>query len=216
VKVALIDYGAGNLHSAAKAILRAATDAGLDVSLTIDADPASIKAADRILLPGDGAFKDCMTNLVEAPGLLDSLSEAVQHKKRPFLGICVGMQLLATRGLEHGSTPGLDWIGGDVVKIDPQRPGFKVPHMGWNTLYAHQDHPLLKGIAHGPDGLHAYFLHSYHLRPAAMADVVAEADYAGPITAIVARGHIAGAQFHPEKSQRLGLALLNNFLRWAP
>jgi imidazole glycerol-phosphate synthase subunit HisH len=216
VKVALIDYGAGNLHSAAKAVLRAANDAGLHVTLTIDADPASIKAADRILLPGDGAFRDCMANLVGAVGLLDALSEAVEQRKKPFLGICVGMQLLATRGLEHGTTKGLGWIAGDVVKITPQRPGFKVPHMGWNTLYAHQDHALLKGIAHGPNGLHAYFLHSYHLLPSDMADVVAEADYAGPITAIVARGNIAGAQFHPEKSQKLGLTLLRNFLNWMP
>jgi imidazole glycerol-phosphate synthase subunit HisH len=216
VKIALIDYGAGNLHSAAKAIERAAADGGLSVSITVDADPASVRAADRILLPGDGAFRDCMANLRASDGLIDALTETVIGKARPFLGICVGMQLLASQGLEHGATPGLGWIAGDVRRIAPARPAFKIPHMGWNTLFAHRGHALLKGIPLGPAGLHAYFLHSYHLVAADDADVVAEADYAGPITAIVARGNIAGAQFHPEKSQTLGLALLRNFLMWAP
>ncbi len=216
MRIALIDYGAGNLHSAAKAVERAASEAGIAVSISIDSKPESIAAADRIMLPGDGAFRDCMGNLLAVDGLVEALKEAVHGRGRPFLGICVGMQLLATRGLEHGVTKGLDWISGDVTKIEPARPGFKVPHMGWNTLYAHQDHALLKGIKHGPNGLHAYFLHSYQLIPANDADVVAEADYAGPITAIIAKGNIAGAQFHPEKSQMLGLALIRNFLNWTP
>jgi imidazole glycerol-phosphate synthase subunit HisH len=216
VRVALIDYGAGNLHSAAKAIERAASEAGLSVSLSIDADPLSIRAADRILLPGDGAFRDCMHNLQAADGLVEALDETVRRHGRPFLGICVGMQLLASRGLEHGQTTGLGWIAGDVVRIAPGRPGFKVPHMGWNTLFPHREHALTAGLKLGPEGLHAYFLHGYHLIPADMGDVVAEADYAGPITAIVARDNVAGAQFHPEKSQALGLALIRNFLLWSP
>jgi imidazole glycerol-phosphate synthase subunit HisH len=216
VKIAIIDYGAGNLHSVAKAIERAGVDAGISISLTVDDRPSSVREADRIVLPGDGAFRDCMNNLRAVAGLTEALEETVLGKGRPFLGICVGMQLLASRGLEHGVTEGLGWIVGDVARIEPDRPGFKVPHMGWNTLYAHRDHALLKGVKHGPDGLHAYFLHSYHLIPANDDDVVAEADYAGPITAIVAKGSIAGAQFHPEKSQRLGLALLRNFLKWSP
>jgi imidazole glycerol-phosphate synthase subunit HisH len=216
LRIALIDYGAGNLHSAAKALERAANEAGISIQLSIDADPESVRAADRILLPGDGAFRDCMQNLKAAEGLTEALSEAVQQRGRPFLGICVGMQLLASRGLEHGETAGLGWIPGDVVKITPARSGFKVPHMGWNTLFAHCEHALTTGIRLGPEGLHAYFLHSYQLIPDEMGDVIAEADYAGPITAIVARDNIAGAQFHPEKSQTLGLALLRNFLKWSP
>jgi imidazole glycerol-phosphate synthase subunit HisH len=214
--IALIDYGAGNLHSAAKAIERAARESGLAATIEIGANPAMLRRADRIVLPGDGAFADCMRNLDEADGLREALTEAVKRDRKPFLGICVGMQLLATRGLEHGETVGLGWVPGEVRRIEPARPGIKVPHMGWNTLHAHREHPLLAGVPLGPAGLHAYFLHSYQLICADDADIVAEADYAGPITAIVARGNVAGAQFHPEKSQALGLALLRNFLLWSP
>jgi imidazole glycerol-phosphate synthase subunit HisH len=216
LRLALVDYGAGNLHSAAKAFERAANETGISLSITVDARPESIRSADRIVLPGDGAFRDCIANLRDADGLIEALHEAVQVKKRPFLGICVGMQLLATRGLEHGVSLGLDWIPGEVRRIEPGRPGFKVPHMGWNTLYAHQEHALLSGIPHGPNGLHAYFLHSYQFMPADDLDIVAEADYGGPITALIARENMAGAQFHPEKSQVLGLKLLANFLKWSP
>jgi glutamine amidotransferase len=168
------------------------------------------------VLPGVGAFADCMRGLKAVPGLLEALTEAVQQDGKPFLGICVGMQLLATVGREHTVTQGLDWISGEVRPIAPADPHLKVPHMGWNTLRKLAEHPLLDGIPTGEAGLHAYFVHSYQLYPALPADVVAETDYAGPITAVVGRGNVAGTQFHPEKSQTLGLALIGNFLRWRP
>jgi len=214
--VAIVDYGSGNLHSAAKAFERAAREGGSDQPIVVTSEPETVAAADRIVLPGVGAFADCRRGLDAVPGMVDALEEAVRRKGRPFLGICVGMQLLAERGLEYEVTPGLGWIKGEVDRITPQDPGLKIPHMGWNTLDAARAHPLLAGIATGPQGLHAYFVHSYHLRPGERADVVAEADYGGPVTAIVAHGNIAGTQFHPEKSQRLGLALIANFLRWTP
>jgi glutamine amidotransferase len=216
VNIALIDYGAGNLHSAAKALLRAGTEADISPSVSITSDPALIRAADRIVLPGDGAYADCMANLKAAPGLLEALTERVQRQAVPFLGICVGMQLLASAGTERGHTPGLGWLPGVVELIRPADPALKVPHMGWNTLDQHRPHPLLAGLPLGEQGLHAYFLHSYHLTAAEAGDVVATARYGAPVTAIVARGCIAGTQFHPEKSQRLGLALLRNFLTWQP
>ena len=212
----LVDYGSGNLNSAEKAFQRASRESGLNVPIEVTADPDRVRAADRIVLPGVGAFADCMSGLARVPGLVEALKEGVFDKGRPFLGICVGMQLLATRGLEHGETSGLGWIPGDVRAIAPADPAAKVPHMGWNTLMAKRSHPLLDGIPTGGDGLHAYFVHSYQLDATDPADVVADTDYAGPITAVVAKGNVAGTQFHPEKSQTLGLRLLANFLAWAP
>lgn len=214
--VALIDYGSGNVHSAAKSLQRAADEAGAAADIVLTADIGRIVRADRVVLPGVGAFADCRAGLDAVDGLVDALDEVVKRRARPFLGICVGMQLLATRGLEFGETPGLGWIAGDVAQIAPADLGLKVPHMGWNTIDVVQPHPVLDGIAHGPDGLHAYFVHSFHLNAADPATVVATADYGGAITAAVARDTIVGTQFHPEKSQRLGLRLLANFLRWSP
>jgi glutamine amidotransferase len=214
--VAIIDYGSGNLHSAAKAFERAARDAGLDCRIVVTSDPNEVRSADRVVLPGVGAFADCRRGLEAVAGMQDALEETVRRKGRPFLGICVGMQLLATRGLEHGITEGLGWIPGEVRAIEPRDPALKIPHMGWNTLTALVDHSLLSGLPTGPNGLHAYFVHSYHLVVENRADVVAETDYGGPVTAMVARGNIAGTQFHPEKSQTLGLGLIANFLTWKP
>jgi glutamine amidotransferase len=216
VTLAIVDYGSGNLHSARKAFERAARERESGGRIVVTADPDIVRTADRVVLPGVGAFADCRRGLDGVPGLVEALTEAVLARGKPFLGICVGMQLLATRGLEFEVTRGLDWIKGDVVRITPGDPGLKIPHMGWNTLFAHSDHPVLKGIRLGPDGLHAYFVHSYHLNPRRPDDLVAEADYAGPVTAVVARENIVGTQFHPEKSQRLGLALISNFLEWRP
>ena len=215
MSVAIIDYGSGNLHSATKALERASREStGAAVVLT--ADPELVAAADRIVLPGVGAFADCKRGLDAIPGMVDALTHVVREKGRPFLGICVGMQLLATRGLEHGVCEGLGWIGGDVAAIEPADRALKIPHMGWNTLDPTRDHAVLAGIPTGTDGWHAYFVHSYGFRPADAADAVATTDYGGSLTAIVARDTIVGTQFHPEKSQALGLALLANFLRWAP
>jgi imidazole glycerol-phosphate synthase subunit HisH len=216
LKVALIDYGAGNLHSAAKALERALLDAGIPGGVTITADAKEIDTSDRIVLPGDGAYADCMSQLHAAPEMIETLERRVRRDAVPFLGICVGMQLLATRGTEHGITQGLGWLPGSVDRIVPKDPGLKVPHMGWNTLDTYCEHPLLTGIRLGAGGLHAYFLHAYHLMADHPSDVIARAEYGAPVTAIVARGNIAGVQFHPEKSQALGLALLANFLRWKP
>ncbi len=216
MKVALIDYGAGNIHSAQKALEHAARDGEISASIAVTDKPDAVLQADRVVLPGDGAFADCMGHLRSVPGLADALTETVRHKGRPFLGICVGMQLLADEGLEYGTTPGLGWIPGTVRRMVPDDTRLKIPHMGWNTLERTTDHALLRDIPLGPDGLHAYFLHAYHLSAANPCDVVAEARYGGAVTAIVARDSIAGVQFHPEKSQRLGLALLANFLAWKP
>jgi imidazole glycerol-phosphate synthase subunit HisH len=216
LKIALIDYGAGNLHSAGKALERAMTDAGLTGEVIITDRADVVAEADRIVLPGDGAFADCMDHLKAAPGMIATLERRVRGDGVPFLGICVGMQLLASEGTEYGTTQGLGWVPGRVTRIEPGSKALKVPHMGWNTLDEHAPHPLLEGIRLGPGGLHAYFLHAYHLKAANTADVIARADYGGPVTAIIARGNIAGVQFHPEKSQTLGLALLANFVRWTP
>lgn len=216
MSVAIIDYGSGNLHSAAKAFERAAREAGLDETITVTSDPEAVRKADRIVLPGVGAFADCRRGLDDVPGMIEAMTDAVHEKSRPFFGICVGMQLMATRGLEYETAEGLDWIKGDVRPIEPDDPGLKIPHMGWNTLYPQREHPLVDGLRTGPDGLHAYFVHSYALRPDDLDDVVAITAYAGPVTAIVARDNMAGAQFHPEKSQILGLKLIANFLRWRP
>jgi glutamine amidotransferase len=168
------------------------------------------------VLPGVGAFADCRRGLDAVPGMVEALEESVRRRGRPFFGICVGMQLMAERGREYEVTPGLGWIGGEVDKIAPSDPALKIPHMGWNTLNPRQPHPLFDGIALGPQGLHAYFVHSFELRPADRSDLVAEADYGGPVTAVVGRDNMVGTQFHPEKSQRLGLALIANFLKWKP
>jgi glutamine amidotransferase len=216
MSVAIVDYGSGNLHSAAKAFERAARESGHEQPILVTSDPEAVRRADRIVLPGVGAFADCRHGLDAVPGMVQALEEAVRGRGRPFLGICVGMQLLADRGREYVVTEGLGWIGGEVDKIAPADPSLKIPHMGWNTLSAHAPHRLLDGIPLGPDGLHAYFVHSYQLNPTDRADLVAQADYGGPITAIVARDSYAGTQFHPEKSQRLGLALIANFLKWKP
>jgi glutamine amidotransferase len=213
VSVVLIDYGSGNLHSAKKAFERAAAVSNRADQIQVSADPEAVRRADRVVLPGVGAFADCKRGLTSIPGMLEALEEAVLKRGMPFLGICVGMQLLATRGLEHVTTPGFDWIKGDVALIQPEDASLKVPHMGWNNLSQKRAHPLLEGI---PENLHAYFVHSYHLKPTNQSDIVATTDYGGELTAFVARDTIAGTQFHPEKSQKLGLALIANFLRWAP
>lgn len=214
--VAIIDYGSGNLHSARKAFERAAQDSTASSTIVVTSDPDVVANADRIVLPGVGAFADCRQGLDATTGMVEALQEAVIAKGRPFLGICVGMQLLATRGLEHVTTQGLDWIGGDVVALQPSDTALKVPHMGWNTITLSQPHPLFDGLATGDNGLHAYFVHSYHLNAASKSLVLATADYGGAVTAVVGRDNIIGTQFHPEKSQKLGLGLIGNFLRWTP
>jgi glutamine amidotransferase len=216
VTVAIVDYGSGNLHSAAKAFERAAAEADSSETILVTSDPETVRRAERIVLPGVGAFADCRRGLDAVPGMVEALTQAVRRDGRPFLGICVGMQLMATRGLEHETTPGLDWIGGDVAPIDPADLALKIPHMGWNTLEARRTHPLLEGLTTGATGLHAYFVHSYALEAADPADVVATTDYGGAVTAVVGRDNMAGTQFHPEKSQTLGLRLIANFLRWRP
>jgi glutamine amidotransferase len=214
--VAIIDYGSGNLHSAGKAFERAVREAGLAVEIKVTPRPEDVLAAERIVLPGVGAFADCRRGLDRVPGMVEALEESVRRRGRPFLGICVGAQLLASRGLEYETVAGLDWIAGDVAPLKPRDPALKIPHMGWNTLEVKRNHRALGGIPTGPDGLHAYFVHSYQLYAAKPEDVVATADYGGPVTAIVARDNILGTQFHPEKSQTLGLTLIANFLRWRP
>ncbi len=216
MRVAIIDYKSGNLHSAHKAFERAAREAGIDAEVTLTSDPGEVGKADRIVLPGVGAFADCKRGLAAEAGMIETLQQAVLQKGRPFLGICVGMQLMAARGLEHGITEGLGWIEGDVTAITPSDPALKIPHMGWNTLEIVHDHPLLAGISTGDTGLHAYFVHSFHFVPQNTDSLVARAEYGGPINAMVAKGNMAGTQFHPEKSQKLGLALIANFLRWKP
>ncbi len=214
--IAIIDYGAGNLRSAAKAFERMVGETGRADEVMVTANPDIVARADRIVLPGDGAFADCRANLAAISGMIEAIDEAIDVRGRPFLGICVGMQLLATSGDEHGSTPGLDRVQGEVRAIEPADPALKVPHMGWNTLTPRGDHALLAGIDLGRGGLHAYFLHSYHLVADNADDVIATADYGGAVTAVVARGNVAGTQFHPEKSQALGLGLIANFITWSP
>ena len=209
---AIVDYGSGNLHSAAKAFERAAreTDGG---EVVVTADPERVAGADRIVLPGVGAFADCRAGLDAVDGMVAALEEGVRTRGRPFLGICVGAQLLATRGLEKREVAGLGWIPGDVVRIGPTDATLPVPHMGWNTLALARPHALLDGVG---GGWHAYFVHSYHIATERPDHVIATSDYAGPVTAIVGKGNIVGTQFHPEKSQALGLRLIANFLRWKP
>lgn len=214
--VAIVDYGSGNLHSAAKAFERAAREEGLDQRIVVTSDPEMVRRADRVVLPGVGAFADCRHGLDAVDGMIEALEESVRGNGRPFFGICVGMQLMAERGREYEVTEGLGWIPGEVVPIAPSDPTLKIPHMGWNTLNELRAHPLLDGLSLGPDGLHAYFVHSFHLNAAERSDLVAQADYGGPLTAIVGRDTMVGTQFHPEKSQRLGLRLIANFLKWTP
>ena len=216
MRVAIIDYSSGNLHSAHKAFERAAREAGIASDIFLTSSPDDVARADRVVLPGVGAFADCKNGLAATKGMIDALQDAVIARGRPFLGICVGMQLMASRGLEHEITEGLGWIEGDVVALEPADPSLKIPHMGWNTLDVQRNHPLLQNLPTGENGLHAYFVHSYHLVPRNTDSLVARTEYGGPVNAMVARGNMAGTQFHPEKSQKLGLGLIANFLRWAP
>jgi len=216
MRVAIIDYGSGNLRSATKAFERAAREAGITADIELTADAERVRGADRIVLPGVGAYADCAAGLHAVAGMWEAVEETAISRARPFLGICVGMQLMSQRGLEKTVTRGLGWIAGDVKEITPSDPALKIPQIGWNTIELLRPHPLFSGIETGPKGLHAYFVHSYHLDARNPAEVVATADYGGPVTAAVARDNLVGTQFHPEKSQALGLALITNFLKWRP
>ena len=216
MSVAIVDYGSGNLHSAAKAFERATRSMENPQKVVVTRDPETVYRADRIVLPGVGAYADCAAGLHAVPGMWEAVEEVALRKGRPFLGICVGMQLMSQRGLEKTITEGLGWIAGDVKEITPSDPALKIPQIGWNTIELIRPHPLFSGIETGPRGLHAYFVHSYHLEAKNPDEVLAVADYGGPVTAAVARDNLAGTQFHPEKSQALGLALITNFLKWRP
>lgn len=216
MRVAIIDYGSGNLRSVTKAFEYAARSAGIAAEIGPVDDPEAVRTADRIVLPGVGAFRDCRLGLEAVTGMAEALQEAVIDKGRPFLGICVGMQLMADRGLEKTVTDGLGWIAGEVKQLAPSDPSLKIPHVGWNTIHVKHSHPLLKGIPTGTGGLHAYFVHSYALHTPAKDVVVATTDYGGEFTSVIAFNNLAGTQFHPEKSQALGLAMLENFLKWEP
>ena len=210
---AVIDYGSGNLRSAAKAFERAAGELGGGEKVAITSDAEEVARADRIVLPGQGAFADCRRGLATVPGLEDAIGEAVLMRGRPFFGICVGMQLMADRGREFEITKGLGWIGGEVVAIEPADRSLKIPHMGWNELAIARPHPVFDGVA---DGTHTYFVHSFHFAVAHRADLLATAHYAQALTAAIGRDNMIGTQFHPEKSQAAGLRLIANFLRWRP
>ena len=216
MRIAIIDYGSGNLRSAQKAFERSAREAGIsaDIQLTSDADWVS--KADRIVLPGVGAYADCRAGLDSVDGMVEALEEVVLKQAKPFLGICVGMQLMASRGLEKTTTNGLGWIAGDIVRLEPEDKNLKIPQIGWNTLDIEKSHALLDGIDTGEDGLHAYFVHSYHMKCQNPDDCIATTNYGGAVTAMIGRDNMVGTQFHPEKSQRLGLALITNFLNWKP
>ncbi|MCB1386656.1 MAG: imidazole glycerol phosphate synthase subunit HisH [Nitratireductor sp.] len=221
MKTVIIDYGSGNLHSAAKAFERAAADNAIAASIEVTSSAEAVRKADHVVLPGVGAYADCRAGLDAVPGMVAALREAVIERARPFLGICVGTQLMAERGLEKTVTEGLGWIGGDVVEITPDDPtpdgpALKVPQIGWNTLDVLHPHAVLEGIPTGADGWHAYFVHSYHIAATRDEEVIARTDYGGPVTAIVGRDNLVGTQFHPEKSQKLGLKLIANFLEWKP
>jgi glutamine amidotransferase len=216
MRVAIIDYGSGNLRSAVKAFERASRETGADAEIELTDRAERVATADRIVLPGVGAYADCRGGLDAVPGMVDALRDAVETRARPFLGICVGMQLMSSRGLEKTVTEGLGWIKGDVVLMKPADPDLKIPQIGWNTIELRRPHALFDGIPTGDNGLHAYFVHSYHLAADDPDSIVATADYGGPVTAFVARQNMAGAQFHPEKSQALGLRLIANFLKWKP
>ncbi len=216
MRVAIIDYGSGNLRSATKAFQRAARDNAIAVEVDLTSDPERVASADRIVLPGVGAYADCRAGLAAVRGMDEAIHDVAITRGRPFLGICVGMQLMAERGLEKTTTEGFGWIAGNVKEIVPSDPDLKVPQIGWNTIHVKREHFLLSDIPTGADGLHAYFVHSYHLEARDPGQLVAVTDYGGQITAMVARDNLAGTQFHPEKSQALGLALIANFLRWKP
>jgi len=212
MKAVIIDYGSGNLRSAAKAFERAARESDLDMAVSVTGESGALAGASHIVLPGVGAFADCRAGLEAVPGMIDALEREVRGNGKPFLGICVGMQLMAERGLEFGVHPGFGWIAGDVSALAPADRALKIPHMGWNELRIRApDHPVLAGIA---DGDHAYFVHSYHLAATDPDTVLATTDYGGTVTAIVGRDNLVGTQFHPEKSQRTGLRLIANFLSW--
>lgn len=214
MSVAIIDYGSGNLRSAAKAFERAAAETGVSENIVVTAEPSEVARASHVVLPGVGAFADCRRGLAALPGMLEALRRAVLDDGRPFLGICVGMQLLADIGREHGDHPGFGWIAGEVAEITPADPALKVPHMGWNELVAAwPGHPVFAGLA---EGAHAYFVHSFAFVCADPAHVLATVEYGGPITAAIGRDNLVGTQFHPEKSQRVGLRLIGNFLKWRP
>ena len=221
MKIVVIDYGSGNLRSAAKALERAAAElgasSGASPEVVVTGDASALKDADHVVLPGVGAFGDCMAGLRALPGMGDALEDAVIRRARPFLGICVGMQLMATRGIEHGAFDGLGWLDGEVSPLTPSDDSLKIPHMGWNELVIGESgvrHPVLDGIE---GGQHAYFVHSYAFLPAREGeDILATVDYGGPVAAVVGRDNMIGTQFHPEKSQETGLRLLGNFLRWRP
>jgi glutamine amidotransferase len=210
---AIIDYGSGNLRSAAKAFARAGGDIDSAEDVVVTSRPEDVRGADRIVLPGQGAFAECRRGLAAVPGLEEAIVEAVTARGRPFFGICVGMQLMAERGREFETVAGLGWIGGEVVAIEPSNPSFKIPHMGWNEIDLHREHPVFDGVA---GGTHTYFVHSFHFAVADKADLLATADYAQKLTAAVGRDNMVGTQFHPEKSQVAGLRLIANFLRWRP
>ena len=208
----LVDYDSGNLHSAEKAFQRMALEGGHG-QILVSSRPEDVVRADRIVLPGDGAFPSCRRALGSYGGLFEAIEEAVTQRARPFLGICVGMQMMATLGREYEDVPGFGWIAGDVVKITPSDPALKVPHMGWNDLVIDHPHPVLAGLTTGD---HAYFVHSYHFKVRKPSERLAHVDYASDITAIIGRDTMVGMQFHPEKSQSTGLRLISNFLAWAP
>ncbi|MDF3073264.1 MAG: imidazole glycerol phosphate synthase, glutamine amidotransferase subunit [Alphaproteobacteria bacterium] len=213
MSVVIIDYGSGNLRSAAKAFERAASEAGVDTNIQVTADPRVVMKATHIVLPGVGAFADCRAGLYAVPGMVAVLEREVIERGKPFMGICVGMQLMATRGLEHGVHAGLDWIKGDIVRVAPESSDLKVPQMGWNALADIARHPVLDGIE---KGAHAYFVHSYKLDAADKSNVLATVDYGGAVAAVIGRDNMVGTQFHPEKSQQTGLRLIENFLNWRP
>jgi glutamine amidotransferase len=216
MRVAIIDYGSGNLRSAMKAFERAAQIGGIAAEIELVREPEHILTADRVVLPGVGAYADCKAGLDAIPGMVEAINEAVINQAKPFFGICVGMQLMSSRGLEKTVTQGLDWIKGDIKEMTPSDPSLKIPQIGWNTIHVKHPHPLFEGIRTGPDGLHAYFVHSYHLEAQRPQDVLATTNYGGEVTAAVVRDNFAGTQFHPEKSQTLGLLLIANFLKWRP
>ncbi len=216
MRVAIIDYGSGNLRSATKAFERAAHESGIAAEIDLTDRPERVASADRIVLPGVGAYADCADGLHAVEGMWEAVEETAIRKGRPFLGICVGMQLMASRGLEKIVTGGFGWVAGDVREMTPSDASLKIPQIGWNTIHVKHAHPLFEGIRTGEAGLHAYFVHSYFLDADRPEDVLAEVDYGGAVTAAVARDNMAGTQFHPEKSQALGLALIANFLKWRP
>ncbi|MBT4932026.1 MAG: imidazole glycerol phosphate synthase subunit HisH [Rhodospirillaceae bacterium] len=214
MSVVIIDYGSGNLRSAAKSFERGVKDDGLSLDVIVSADPDQVRAASHIVLPGVGAFADCRAGLLALDGMVDALKEAVISEAKPFFGICVGMQLMATMGLEHGEYSGLDWIASKVQALSPDDKTLKIPHMGWNELMVGDHrHPVLEGLGEKP---HVYFVHSYHMVCENAADVLASTNYGGPVTAMVGRDNMVGSQFHPEKSQRVGLKIIGNFLKWKP